>query len=196
MMQCNLRLATRRNGQRDGELMLVSPSGERWAPAGAPTPTLQALLDQWAHQAPALARRCSSLDASGWQGCAAFDPQQCLAPLPRAYQWADASVYRNHARLIYQWRQEPIPPRYEEEPLVYQGGSDVMLSGTEPIVAGSKAPLARQSSSTTSRASAEAPPSVSVGRSGTSSTGRCSRRTWTMPPAWRRGSRCPAFRAR
>ena len=135
MMQCNLRLATRRNGQRDGELMLVSPSGERWAPAGAPTPTLQALLDQWAHQAPALARRCSSLDASGWQGCAAFDPQQCLAPLPRAYQWADASVYRNHARLIYQWRQEPIPPRYEEEPLVYQGGSDVMLSGTEPIVA-------------------------------------------------------------
>ena len=51
MMQCNLRLATRRNGQRDGELMLVSPSGERWAPAGAPTPTLQALLDQWAHQA-------------------------------------------------------------------------------------------------------------------------------------------------
>ncbi len=75
MMQCNLRLATRRNGQRDGELMLVSPSGERWAPAGAPTPTLQALLDQWAHQAPALARRCSSLDASGWQGCAAFEDE-------------------------------------------------------------------------------------------------------------------------
>lgn len=135
MMHCNLRLATRRNGSRDGELMLVSPSGERWTSAGAATPTLQALLDQWADQAPALAQRCSSLDASGWQGCSALVPQECLAPLPRAYQWADASVYRNHARLIYQWRQEPIPPRYEEEPLVYQGGSDVMLSGTEPIVA-------------------------------------------------------------
>lgn len=135
MTHCNLRLATRHNGLRDGELMLVSPSGQRWAPAGAPTPTLQALLDQWAHQAPALAQRSSSLDACGWQGCAPFDPQACLAPLPRAYQWADASVYRNHARLIYQWRQEPIPPRYEDEPLVYQGGSDVMLSGTEPIVA-------------------------------------------------------------
>src|SRR5207253_1363337 len=36
---------------------------------------------------------------------------------------------------IYQWRQEPIPPRYEDEPLVYQGGSDVMLAGHEPIVA-------------------------------------------------------------
>jgi fumarylacetoacetate (FAA) hydrolase len=58
-----------------------------------------------------------------------------MAPLPRAYQWADASVYRNHARLIYQWRREPIPPRYEDEPLVYQGGSDVMLGPTEPIVA-------------------------------------------------------------
>ncbi len=131
----DLRLATRHNGRRDGELMLLSPSRQHWAPAGPATPTLQALLDDWEVLAPALARRCHSLDASGWQGCAAFEPQQCLAPLPRAYQWADASVYRNHARLIYQWRQEPIPPRYEDEPLVYQGGSDVMLSGTEPIVA-------------------------------------------------------------
>ena len=135
MPQHDLRLATRHNGRRDGELMLVSPSRQRWAPAGPAAPTLQALLDDWAALAPALARRSHSLDASGWQGCTALKPQQCLAPLPRAYQWADASVYRNHARLIYQWRQEPIPPRYEDEPLVYQGGSDVMLSGAEAIVA-------------------------------------------------------------
>lgn len=131
----DLRLATRRNGTRDGELMLVSPSGRRWLPAGPAAKTMQALLDNWAVQAPELQRRCRSLDASGWSEGVALDPAQCMAPLPRAYQWADASVYRNHARLIYQWRKEPIPPRYEDEPLVYQGGSDVMIGPHEPIVA-------------------------------------------------------------
>jgi fumarylacetoacetate (FAA) hydrolase len=129
-----LRLATRRNGTRDGELMLVSPSGERWLPACVPA-TLQALLDDFDTLAPELAARCSDLDADGWRGADAFDATLCMAPLPRAYQWADASVYRNHARLIYQWRKEPIPPRYEMEPLVYQGGSDVLLGPLDDIVA-------------------------------------------------------------
>lgn len=129
-----LRLATRRNGRRDGELMLVDPSGTRWVPAREPA-TLQQLLDDFDELSARLAQRCESLDATRWQDAEPFDAAACMAPLPRAYQWADASVYRNHARLIYQWRQEPIPPRYEIEPLVYQGGSDVMLGATEDIVA-------------------------------------------------------------
>ncbi len=96
---------------------------------------MQALLDAWAHKAPLLEALNAEEDKRQWAGAEPFDAKQCMAPLPRAYQWADASVYRNHARLIYKWRKEPIPPRYEDEPLVYQGGSDVMLSATEPIVA-------------------------------------------------------------
>ena len=130
----SLRLATRRDGTRDGALMLVSPSGERWTRASGPARTLQSLLDAWVDLAPSLEAQRRSLDATGWQSCELFDAAQCMAPLPRAYQWADASVYRNHARLIYQWRKEPIPPRYEVEPLVYQGGSDVMLGPQDPIV--------------------------------------------------------------
>ncbi len=136
-----LRLATRRNGTRDGELMLVSASGQRWTPAGRDAPTLQSLLDAWDALAPRLAGRSQELDAAEWAGTDAFDAGLCMAPLPRAYQWADASVYRNHARLIYQWRKEPIPPRYEDEPLVYQGGSDVMLGPEEPVVAVDEAHL-------------------------------------------------------
>jgi fumarylacetoacetate (FAA) hydrolase len=130
-----LRLATRKTGTRDGELMLVSPAGDRWMAAGPNAPTLQALLDGWSTLAPELDHRRAGLDASAWAAASAFDPAQCMAPLPRAYQWADASVYRNHARLIYQWRQEPIPPRYEDEPLVYQGGSDILLGPQDPIIA-------------------------------------------------------------
>ncbi|MDB5900228.1 MAG: fumarylacetoacetate hydrolase family protein 2 [Ramlibacter sp.] len=133
-----LRLATRRNGQRDGELMLVNAGASHWVAASAGlahAPTLQAVLDDWASMAPALERFGAQLDAGGWSGAPGFDAAQCMAPLPRAYQWADASVYRNHARLIYQWRKEPIPPRYEQEPLVYQGGSDVLLGPQDDIVA-------------------------------------------------------------
>lgn len=136
-----LRLATRRNGTRDGELMLVSPSGQQWVRAPAPAHTLQSLLDDWPTLAPLLETRRRTLEASGWLQTEAFDAGLCMAPLPRAYQWADASVYRNHARLIYQWRKEPIPPRYEEEPLVYQGGSDVMLGPQDDIVAVDEAHL-------------------------------------------------------
>lgn len=130
-----LRLATRADGSRDGQLVLVSPSHARCVPVPGTARNLQAALDDWAKLAPRLAAACSSLDACGWQGAEAFDAGACMAPLPRAYQWADGSVYRNHARLIYQWRKEPIPPRYEDEPLVYQGGSDVMLGCTQDIVA-------------------------------------------------------------
>ena len=136
MMQAPaLKLATRRDGSRDGQLMLLSPSGAQWIDASHIAPNLQALLDAWAEKAPLLAALSTAQEDRAWTGAEPFDAQQCMAPLPRAYQWADASVYRNHARLIYQWRKEPIPPRYEDEPLVYQGGSDVMLSGSEAIVA-------------------------------------------------------------
>jgi len=135
MAMHDLRLATRADGTRDGQLVLVDRSLSRCVPVPGIAPTLQAALDDWACKAPQLADARARMDASGWHGAEPFDARACLAPLPRAYQWADASVYRNHARLIYQWRKEPIPPRYEEEPLVYQGGSDVMLGCSHDIVA-------------------------------------------------------------
>lgn len=130
-----LRLATRPNGSRDGELVIVSPSYRRCIPVPTIAGTMQEALDNWPAVAPQLEAFCQRLDALGWTSCELFDPASALAPLPRAYQWADASVYRNHARLMYQWRKEPVPARYETEPLVYQGGSDVMLAGSAPLAA-------------------------------------------------------------
>ena len=130
-----LRLATLADGSRDGRLVLVDAAQAACMPVPDIARTLQAALDDWSAVVPHLSAQCERLDASGWQGAQPFDPSRCMAPLPRAYQWADASVYRNHARLMYRWRKEPIPPRYEDEPLVYQGGSDVLLGPTQPIVA-------------------------------------------------------------
>lgn len=130
-----LRLATLRDGTRDGRLVLVDAQQRRCMPVPRIAPHLQAALDDWASVAPKLAAELQRLEAADWPDAEAFNPARCMAPLPRAYQWADASCYRNHARLMYQWRREPIPPRYEDEPLVYQGGSDVMLGPQDPIVA-------------------------------------------------------------
>ncbi|MEY4654508.1 MAG: hypothetical protein RI884_3089, partial [Pseudomonadota bacterium] len=131
----SLRLATRRNARRDGELMLVKPDGSAWVTLSSVAPTLQALLDDWSALAPRVAQFQTQCEAAGWRDAQALDPTQCMAPLPRAFQWVDASVYRNHARLMYQWRKEPIPPRYDIEPLVYQGGSDILVGPTDPIEA-------------------------------------------------------------
>lgn len=126
-----LRLATRESGRRDGELVLVSPDLSRCIAVPAIARTLQEALDNWSAIAPQLMQ----IAENGWDGSDLFIASSCLAPLPRAYQWVDGSVYRHHAKLMYQWRNEPIPPQYEEKPLVYQGGSDVMLKATAPIEA-------------------------------------------------------------
>lgn len=132
---CALRLATRDDGTRDGELVLVNATLDRCVPAPQVARTLQAALDDWADAEQLLQALCARQEAQGWADAEPFDPARALAPLPRAYQWADASCYRHHAELMYRWRKEPIPPRYEDEPLVYQGGSDVMLPPCAPLEA-------------------------------------------------------------
>jgi fumarylacetoacetate (FAA) hydrolase len=130
-----MRLATRADATRDGQLVVVNARLDRCAAVPDIARTLQAALDDWDSLAPRLRERIAAHDTHGWRGAEPFDAAACRAPLPRAYQWADGSVYRHHAQLMYRWRQQPLPPRYEEEPLVYQGGSDVMLGPTEDIVA-------------------------------------------------------------
>ncbi|MDB6001242.1 MAG: hydrolase family protein [Rhizobacter sp.] len=129
----SFRLATRNDGSRDGQLVLVDPTLGRCLAVPQIARTLQAALDDWGDAAPLLHALAAAQDAAGWPDAEALPPDACMAPLPRAYQWADASCYRHHAELMYRWRKEPIPQGYEVEPLVYQGGSDVMCGPTQPL---------------------------------------------------------------
>jgi fumarylacetoacetate (FAA) hydrolase len=54
-----------------------------------------------------------------------------LAPLPRAYQWADGSSYVNHMELVRKARGAEMPPSFWTDPLMYQGGSDDFLGPME-----------------------------------------------------------------
>jgi fumarylacetoacetate (FAA) hydrolase len=68
----------------------------------------------------------------------AFDPRQCSAPLPRAYQWADGSAYVNHVELVRKARGAEMPASFWTDPLMYQGGSDDLLGARDDIVCASE----------------------------------------------------------
>jgi fumarylacetoacetate (FAA) hydrolase len=57
-----------------------------------------------------------------------------MAPLPRAYQWADGSAYMNHVELVRASRNSEVPANFYEDPLMYQGGSDDFLGPCDDVV--------------------------------------------------------------
>jgi fumarylacetoacetate (FAA) hydrolase len=127
-----MRLATARDGSRDGRLVVVRRDGEAAAPAHGVAPTLQAALDRWEAVEPSLRALARDLDEGKVQG-EPLDPRALLAPLPRAYEWVDGSAYLNHVRLVRRARNAAPPPTLETDPLMYQGGSGVLLSPTDDV---------------------------------------------------------------
>jgi len=133
-----MKLASLKSG-RDGRLVVVSDDLSQCAPADDIAPTLQAALEGWVDIEPRLRERHAALLAGEAADTLPFDPGACVAPLPRAYHWVDGSVYLNHMKLVRQARGAEMPDSFLEEPLVYQGGSDILLGARDPIQAASEA---------------------------------------------------------
>lgn len=126
-----MRLASLKDG-RDGRLVVVSRDQTRFADAGHIAPTLQRALDDWDDLEAALRDLSASLE-DGRVSHEPFDARTAAAPLPRAYQWADASSYVNHVVLVRRARNAEIPESFWHDPLIYQGGSDGFLGPYDPI---------------------------------------------------------------
>jgi fumarylacetoacetate (FAA) hydrolase len=122
-----VKLATLRNGTRDGQLVVVSRDLTRAVPAGAIAATLQDALDDWSRVAPRLEQLYARVQDGSADGVVAFDPARAMAPLPRAHHWVDGSAYVNHVELVRKARNAEMPPSFWTDPLVYQGGSDDLL---------------------------------------------------------------------
>ena len=127
-----MRLATLRDGTRDGRLVVVSSDLTRCSEVGHIAPTLQAALDDWARLEPRLRAVARGLE-SGAQPARRFHERDAAAPLPRAYQWADGSAYVNHVALVRRARGAELPAAFHDDPLMYQGGSDGFLGPRDPI---------------------------------------------------------------
>jgi fumarylacetoacetate (FAA) hydrolase len=128
-----MKLATLKDGTRDGRLVIVSRDLTRYTDASFLAPTLQAALDDWQRLSPHLATLSESLD-HGAVPSARFHENDAHSPLPRAYQWADGSAYINHVELVRRSRGAEMPADFLTNPLIYQGGSDTFLGPRDPIV--------------------------------------------------------------
>jgi fumarylacetoacetate (FAA) hydrolase len=94
---------------------------------------LQAALDDWRSVAPHLQELTDKLNSGRVRDTAEFRPQDCHAPLPRAYQWADGSAYVNHVELVRKARGAEMPASFWTDPLMYQGGSDSFIGPCDPV---------------------------------------------------------------
>ncbi len=133
-----MKLASLKQG-RDGRLIVVSRDLTRAIAADGIAPTLQVALDTWERSAPRLDKLYRELNDGTPVGSFAFRPQDCAAPLPRAFQWADGSAYVTHVELVRKARGAVMPPSFWTDPLMYQGGSDSFVGATDDIVAGDEA---------------------------------------------------------
>jgi fumarylacetoacetate (FAA) hydrolase len=127
-----VKLATLKNGRRDGRLVVVSKDLTRCTDASFLVSTLQGALDDWARIAPHLEALAESLEL-GSVPTDRFHEHDALSPLPRAYQWADGSAYVNHVELVRKARNAEMPETFWTDPLMYQGGSDSFLAPRDPI---------------------------------------------------------------
>lgn len=116
-----MRLATLRDGSKDGRLVVVSLDGTACAPA--PVATLQLALESWSEIEPLL----RAIDVFP----ETLDPAAAMAPLPRAWQWLDGSAFQSHGDLMDAVLGITKPKT--DLPLMYQGTSDKFYGPTDDV---------------------------------------------------------------
>ena len=85
-----MKLATYRDGSRDGQLVVVSRDLCLAHYASGIATRLQQVLDDWNFLSPQLQDLAATLEGGKARHAFPFDPSRCLSPLPRAFQWAVA----------------------------------------------------------------------------------------------------------
>jgi len=130
-----MKLATLKDGSRDGRLVVVSRDLEHCQAVPKIAATMQHALDQWDLVAPRLQAVYATLNNGEAIDAKPFDQSACHSPLPRAYQWADGSAYINHVELVRKARNAEVPASFYTDPLMYQGGSDSFIGPRDPIYA-------------------------------------------------------------
>jgi fumarylacetoacetate (FAA) hydrolase len=129
-----MKLASLKDGGRDGTLVVVSRDLQRAVRATGIAPTLQAALDDWDNTAPRLNALSAELEAGTAGGAFALDMHALAAPLPRAYEFVDGSAYLPHVERVRKARGATVPESFYTDPLMYQATSAGFLGPRDPVV--------------------------------------------------------------
>jgi fumarylacetoacetate (FAA) hydrolase len=115
-----MKLASYKDGSRDGQLLVVSRDLSSAHYATGIATRLQQVLDDWNFLSPQLEDLSQTLNHGKARHAFAFDPRLCLAPLPRTWLWAEA--------------QTAGPATHPGVPRWVLGRSDALGGPGEPIV--------------------------------------------------------------
>ena len=133
-----MKLATYKDGSRDGQLIVVSRNLLTAHYATGIASKLQQVLDDWGFMSPQLQDLSDALNAGKARHAFPFEPAQCMAPLPRACQWLGGSAYINQVERVSKARNAGMPATFYADPLMYQGGSDDFCGPCDDVVVASE----------------------------------------------------------
>lgn len=125
-----MKLATYKDGSRDGQLVVVARDLATAHYATGVASRLQQALDDWNFIAPQLQDLFDALNAGRARHAFPFDSVQCMAPLPRAYQWIVADAGARHPAPEDAGGQNAAA---DAAPWMCQGGSDDFLGPRDDI---------------------------------------------------------------
>ncbi len=128
-----MKLATYRDGSRDGQLVVVSRDLTQAHYANGIAGRLQQVLDDWNFLSPQLEDLSTTLNHGRARHAFAFDPRLCMAPLPRAYAHVEALAYPAHARRLCQAHGVAVPTRGDTPSAATMRGGDGLLGAVEPL---------------------------------------------------------------
>jgi fumarylacetoacetate (FAA) hydrolase len=130
-----MKLASLKNGTRDGALVVVSRDLKHAVAVPALAKTMQEAIENWDSLRPQLQEVYDSLNAGNVGSAISFNPVQADSPLPRSYQWLDGSAYLSHVELVRQARGVEMTKELYKEPLMYQGASEYFVGPCDPVLA-------------------------------------------------------------
>src|SRR5277367_5263460 len=128
-----MKLATIKNGGRDGRLAVVSQDLTQAVFAEDIASTLLDAIERWKTVEAPLRTLAANLARGACRGAFPFDPVEAMAPMPRCYQWLDGSTFANHGSLMERAFDIGIQNEYERYPLVYQGASDDFIGPRDEV---------------------------------------------------------------
>ena len=131
-----MKLATLKEGGRDGTLIVVSRDLAHGVAATDIAPTLQAALDDWQDTAPRLHALYDELCLHrhhAVENAFDLDFEMLAAPLPRAYEFVDGSAYLPHVERVRKARGATVPETFYTDPLMYQATSAGFLGPRDPV---------------------------------------------------------------
>ena len=128
-----MKLASIDNKTRDGQLVVVNKELTKAVAVSEITLTMQAAIDNWTETEPKLKAVYENLNADKVEDAFDFSSVRILAPLPRAYHWADGSAYVTHVELVRKARNAELPESFWTDPLMYMGASDAFIGANDDI---------------------------------------------------------------